>query len=403
MKRLSTVIIIIAMTLVSLAAVVLRGRERRRAADRGLHEDRSGPRLRASGRTARSRSRIGKLCVVGELRDDNSPAMAVVNTADMTVSVEKPPISGSASDIAVGKDGVLCVVNSFDEETFRTVYTLECVKDGNLVFSLVADSVIDLGDNFWGVYAASGDGCWYIAGSKTFAMISPDGKTEMTSELPEQANGLAADRNGTLHVWGMGYHMILSDGRLESSSEWLDAAGSGSLFFGEGHDFYKTNENGIEYGDLTENGVNTGEIMNFVNSSLVMSNGGDFVVADPETIYMHGSDGVGGERGLWKYTKTDDRLLTDMKVVKVTYIENGRNMIPLAAVKFNQSQNEYYIKCEEYASKNSTGDWQSAHVAPRRGYRRREGRGYHKYERSGQHYEIRVEGSPRRPVRAAGV
>ena len=48
-----------------------------------------------------------------------------------------------------------------------------------------------------------------------------------------------------------------------------------------------------------------------------------------------------------------------MKVVKVTYIENGRNMIPLAAVKFNQSQNEYYIKCEEYASKNSTGDWQS--------------------------------------------
>lgn len=119
-------------------------------------------------------------------------------------------------------------MNSFDEETFRTVYTLECVKDGNLVFSLVADSVIDLGDNFWGVYAASGDGCWYIAGSKTFAMISPDGKTEMTSELPEQANGLAADRNGTLHVWGMGYHMILSDGRLESSSEWLDAAGSRS-------------------------------------------------------------------------------------------------------------------------------------------------------------------------------
>lgn len=31
----------------------------------------------------------GKLCVVGELRDDNSPAMAVVNTADMTVSVRK--------------------------------------------------------------------------------------------------------------------------------------------------------------------------------------------------------------------------------------------------------------------------------------------------------------------------
>ena len=220
MKRLSTVIIIIAMTLVSLAAVSC-GEESDDALLTGVFTKTGvdlGEGFWTNGTLAFS---DGKLCVVGELRDDNSPAMAVVNTADMTVSVEKLPISGSASDIAVGKDGVLCVVNSFDEETFRTVYTLECVKDGNLVFSLVADSVIDLGDNFWGVYAASGDGCWYIAGSKTFAMISPDGKTEMTSELPEQANGLAADRNGTLHVWGMGYHMILSDGRLESSSEWL--------------------------------------------------------------------------------------------------------------------------------------------------------------------------------------
>lgn len=359
MKRLSTVIIIIAMALASLAAVSC-GKENDDATLTGIFTKTGvdlGENFWTNGTLAFS---DGKLCVVGELRDDNSPAMAVVNTADMTVSVEKLPTSGSASDLAVGNDAVLCVVNRFDEEAFRTVFTLECVKDGNVVFSLAADDVFGLGENFWGnVLAAAGDGCWYAAGNKTFAVISSDGTTERTEELPEQASGIAVDRNGTLHVWGMGYHMILSDGRLENSSEWLDAAGSGSLFFGEGHDFYRTDENGIGYGDLTENGVDTGEIMNFVNSSLVWSGNRKLAVADPETIYMYGSDGVGGERGLWKYTKTDDRLLTDMKVVKVTYIENGRNMIPLAAVKFNQSQNEYYIKCEEYASKNSTGDWQS--------------------------------------------
>ena len=359
MKRLSRVIIIIAMTLASLAAVSC-GEESDDALLTGVFTKTGvdlGEGFWTNGTLAFS---DGKLCVVGELLDDNSPAMAVVNTADMTVSVEKLPTSGSASDLAVGNDAVLCVVNRFDEEAFRTVFTLECVKDGNVVFSLAADDVFDLGENFWGnVLAAAGDGCWYAVGNKTFAVISSDGTTERTEELPEQASGIAVDRNGTLHVWGMGYHMILSDGRLESSSEWLDAAGSGSLFFGEGHDFYRTDENGIGYGDLTENGVDTGEIMNFVNSLLVWSGNRKFAVADPETIYMYGSDGVGGERGLWKYTKTDDRLLTDMKVVKVTYIENGRNMIPLAAVKFNQSQNEYYIKCEEYASKNSTGDWQS--------------------------------------------
>ncbi|MDD7302589.1 MAG: extracellular solute-binding protein [Eubacteriales bacterium] len=359
MKRLSRVIIIIAMTLVSLAAVSC-GEESDDALLTGVFTKTGvdlGEGFWTNGTLAFS---DGKLCVVGELLDDNSPAMAVVNTADMTVSVEKLPTSGSASDLAVGNDAVLCVVNRFDEEAFRTVFTLECVKDGNVVFSLAADDVFDLGENFWGnVLAAAGDGCWYAAGNKTFAVISSDGTTERTEELPEQASGIAVDRNGTLHVWGMGYHMILSDGRLENSSEWLDAAGSGSLFFGEGHDFYRTDENGIGYGDLTENGVDTGEIMNFVNSSLVGSGNRKLVLADPETIYMYGSDGVGGERGLWKYTKTDDRLLTDMKVVKVTYIENGRNIIPLAAVKFNQSQNEYYIKCEEYASKNSTGDWQS--------------------------------------------
>lgn len=172
MKRLLTVIIIIAMTLVSLAAVSC-GEESDDALLTGVFTKTGvdlGEGFWTNGTLAFS---DGKLCVVGELRDDNSPAMAVVNTADMTVSVEKLPISGSRVGYRGRERRRSRVVNSFDEETFRTVYTLECVKDGNLVFSLVADSVIDLGDNFWGVYAASGDGCWYIAGSKTFAMISP--------------------------------------------------------------------------------------------------------------------------------------------------------------------------------------------------------------------------------------
>ena len=111
MKRLSTVIIIIAMTLVSLAAVSC-GEESDDALLTGVFTKTGvdlGEGFWTNGTLAFS---DGKLCVVGELRDDNSPAMAVVNTADMTVSVEKLPISGSASDIAVGKDGVLCVVNS---------------------------------------------------------------------------------------------------------------------------------------------------------------------------------------------------------------------------------------------------------------------------------------------------
>ena len=106
MKRLSTVIIIIAMTLVSLAAVSC-GEESDDALLTGVFTKTGvdlGEGFWTNGTLAFS---DGKLCVVGELRDDNSPVMAVVNTADMTVSVEKLPISGSASDIAVGKDGVL--------------------------------------------------------------------------------------------------------------------------------------------------------------------------------------------------------------------------------------------------------------------------------------------------------
>ena len=164
MKRLSTVIIIIAMTLVSLAAVSC-GEESDDALLTGVFTKTGvdlGEGFWTNGTLAFS---DGKLCVVGRAagRQFSGDGGREYGGYD-GFGRKSLSISGSASDIAVGKDGVLCVVNSFDEETFRTVYTLECVKDGNLVFSLVADSVIDLGDNFWGVYAASGDGCWYIAG-----------------------------------------------------------------------------------------------------------------------------------------------------------------------------------------------------------------------------------------------
>ena len=361
MKRLLSVIIIIAMVLAQLA-VVSCGEKNEDTLLTGVFTKTGvdlGDGFIANGSPVLS---DGELRVVGMLRDgdDYSPAMAVVNVSDLSAVVDKLPISGTASGFAVGDDGILYIVSRFDNETFKNVYTLECVKDGGVVFSLDADGLLDLGDNYWrDVYAAAGDGRWHAAGNRTLAVITPDGKPESTYELREQVNGMATDRNGVLHVWGMGYHAVLGDRKLENSDVWADAAGYSDLIFGDGHDFYKTNESGIIYGDITDEGVVTGEVMNFVNSSLVVNGNGQFAVADPETVYMYGSDGVGGEKGLWKYTKTEDRRLEDTKLVRMTYIENGRNLVPLAAVKFNQAQNEYYILCDEYFVSNPGCDWQT--------------------------------------------
>lgn len=298
-----------------------------------------------------------KLYFVGNKASDdglNSSVLAVLNTEDMNISYETLP-KGGYSGLAVSDGRYLLLETSFNEQTFRNEYTLHEVSGETAVWTKSVSEIMTLPDNYWGrIYIASADGRWYIGAGTSLALLTSDGAAEKTEVLPSEISGLQKDTDGRLHVWGREFHKIIDENGSLSDAESLKT-GVGSLYFTKGCDYCYTNENGL-YGYSAETGIDT-EIMNWTNSGLVFSRGvSSLAVVSPETVYIYGSDGIGGKTGLWKYTKADDIALTDVEIIRVTYNEDGRNKIPLAAVKFNAAQSKYRIVCEEFSSSYSGSD-----------------------------------------------
>ena len=272
----------------------------------------------------------------------------------MNISYETLP-QGEYNGLAVSEDKYLLMETSFNDQTFQNEYVLHEVSGESAVWTKSASEIITLPDNYWGgIYIASADGKWCIGAGTSFALVTSGGTVEKTETLPAEISGLKKDTDGRLHVWGRGFHKIMDENGSLSDAESLKA-GVGNLYFTKDYDYCYTNENGL-YGHSAETELDT-EIMNWTNSGIVFSRGvRNLAVVSPETIYIYGSDGIGGETGLWKYTKSDDIVLDSAAIINVDYTEDGRNQIPLAAVKFNAAQANYHIVLNERSSSDTNGD-----------------------------------------------
>lgn len=297
------------------------------------------------------------LYFVGNMATDdgsNSPALAVLHTENMNISYEMLP-QGEYSGLAVSGDAYLLLETSFNDQTFQNEYVLHAVSGERAVWTKSVSEMITLPDNYWdGIYIASADGKWCIGAGTSLALVTSDGTVEKTETLPAEISGLKKDTDGRLHVWGRGFHKIIDENGSLRDAESLKA-GVGNLYFTKDYDYCYTNENGL-YGHSAETELDT-EIMNWTNSGIVFSRGvRNLAVVSPETIYIYGSDGIGGETGLWKYSKSDDIELDSATIINVDYTEDGRNQIPLAAVKFNAAQANYRIVLHERSSSGTNGD-----------------------------------------------
>lgn len=286
--------------------------------------------------------------------EGNTSSVAVLNMEDMTISYDILP-DDTYENLAVSNGNYLLTSSCFDEMTFQNIYTMHSVMDGSVLWEKSVHDIITLPDYYWGqIYLASMENDWYVGGSTSLAKLSQDGMVIQLENFPSDITGMAKDAEGVLHIWGNDYHKI-----MENTGEWIDAphwtmANNSEYFFGGGYDYYYKNENGL-IGYAMDTSEST-EVLNWVNSGLISSGIRDMVIVSPETIYMYGNDGIGGKTGLWKYTKADDVVLTDVEIIRVTYNEDGRNKIPLAAVKFNAAQSQYRIVCEEFSSAYTGSD-----------------------------------------------
>ena len=292
--------------------------------------------------------------VIEKTVDNWHPVIAVLDTVTMDVSYDSLPL-GVYDAFAVSDEGYLLLSCLPDENGDTNVYRIVEVskKDGVIVWENTLFNMNIVPMEFFGDVNLIGKNKeWYIAVGNIVVTLTNDGKIEHTEEFPSDVLQLKKDQYGQLHVWGNAYHKV-----MDNSGALLDAEliNNKEIYFIAGYDYCYTNESGI-YGHLS-NSENDTEIMNWTNSGIVFSRGvRNLAVVSPETIYIYGSDGIGGETGLWKYTKSDDIVLDSAAIINVDYTEDGRNQIPLAAVKFNAAQANYHIVLNERSSSDTNGD-----------------------------------------------
>lgn len=300
-------------------------------------------------------TRDGKVYMYGTMRDGEESFGTVVtlDPADDSLTYETMPEMDYASGFAVGEKGYLFMISEFDEETFTETYTLNYVENDIVAWQKPLAELIPVSESFWQTPSAVyDDGMWYIGAEMTLAIVGADGTLSKTEGMPGEIQGIFVS-DGIVHVWGREFHYTVDEnGALTEQTGWRDAmkqVSNNEVYTGSGYDFYYVSENALVGCNVAEDGTaeEPMELMNWVNSAMVSSGVRSLAVTSPETIYLYGNDGLGSNTGLWKYTAAPDREL-DRKVIRFSYLENGSNKIPLAAVKFNNAQTEYQVICEEY-------------------------------------------------------
>lgn len=73
---------------------------------------------------------------------------------------------------------------------------------------------------------------------------------------------------------------------------------------------------------------------------------------------LSGLDVNTNKSAIWQLDKVSEDSVPERTIIRVSYMEDGTNDIPLAAIKFNDISAEYQIVCEEYRSVKNTDNYQ---------------------------------------------
>lgn len=193
---------------------------------------------------------------------------------------------------------------------------------------------------------------WYIGAGNNFIRLNKEGDIEYTQVLSSDIVDIFKSKH-QIHINCTSDHYIINNsGEIENSSEWkqvIQSLNIRDIYMGNTYDFYYATEEHLLGYNINDQSSNI--LINWVNSSIIPQDIVDIVDIDEETIYIYSNDSISNERGLWKYVKEDEGKVYNKEIINISYKENGEYDIPLAAIKFNNSQDEYHIVCNETSGK----------------------------------------------------
>lgn len=244
--------------------------------------------------------------------------------------------------------------------TFTRSYMLYITdKDNNTIFESQVGNIMTLPEGtFPQIYLTSNKDHIYIASGNTCIVLDEDGSKIKTHTISGNISSIQLSSDGDVYIFGYGKNnnMFLSiideeTNELKDDNTYINDIKtlSGSTYYmGNDGNIYVSSEVGI-----TSYNINTKEItqaINWVNSGLFAGNISNIIPITSDQFFIYGSDVINNQNGLWYLNRIPDNEIQQKEVIRITYIEDGRNTIPLAAIKFNSKSDQYHIICEEYSS-----------------------------------------------------
>ena len=233
-------------------------------------------------------------------------------------------------------------------------YKLSCYEGSDLVWSYdVAELAIYDPNTFVSISMFCDIDMCYLTVGELIVAVNSDGKVTRQIEVGEEVERLGALPDGRIYVLTSTGVYTIADGGLQSGDASLNSLlGSTTSGIVDGKLWYSNSE-GVTI--IDEDGERM--IVDWLASNITPTRINGIVMLSEDELLFYGSDGLGGAYGLWKYTRVPEDQLPEKTVIDLSYIEDGRGFFKKAAILYNKSQSEYYVRAKDYNSTIGDGTY----------------------------------------------
>lgn len=233
-------------------------------------------------------------------------------------------------------------------------YKLSCYEGSDLVWSYdVSELAIYDPNTYVSISMFCGTDMCYLTVGELIVAVNSDGKVTRQIEVGEEVDRLGALPDDRIYVLTSTGVYTIADGGLQSGDASLNSLlGSTTSGIVDGKLWYSNSE-GVTIIDTDGEHM----IVDWLASNITPTRINGIVMLSEDEMFFYGSDGLDGAHGLWKYTRVPEDQLPEKTVINLSYIEDGRGFFKKAAILYNKSQSDYYVRAKDYNSTFGDGTY----------------------------------------------
>ena len=297
-------------------------------------------------------------CGLIEKENDYQTNIIEISIEDFSIQYSDLPVNISPNLIAVTENRYIFIASNFNATTFTSTYEMYITdKNSNIIFNKQISEILTThGNQYDQICVGAASDKIYLAKNNKCAVIDENGKTIKTFDLSGNADSIQIDSVENVYIiiknnnGGITMDIInIKTDKLENGDIYFDDLNKikgDAYYIGANNNIYIRNETSLVSYDFGTRKAN--KILNWVNSGLFAEGINNIFPIDTDKFILYGLDVIKNKNVFMGLEKAPEGSVQEKTIIKVSYMEDGTNIIPMAAIKYNNISFEYQVVCEEY-------------------------------------------------------